>query len=254
MTGAIRAEGVRQVVRFNWPTFLGATLVAAGGTALAGMPGLPASLRRAALGLAAGSAAGLATSLGATWWTYDRSELSDWGWLIDLLPASPQTWANVTTGFDDTTARLRHILPGSAGTPVDLFDPTHPGARSIRRARALHPPEHGTLAGRPGWLPLADGSVDAVFLLLAAHELRDPDERAALFGECLRVVSPAGRVVLVEHLRDLANGLVFGPGVLHFHSRTTWLGAADVAGLVLDAERSITPFVRAFAWRGSGGG
>jgi SAM-dependent methyltransferase len=102
------------------------------------------------------------------------------------------------------------------------------------------------LPGRP--LPLPDKCADAVFLLMAAHEVRDPAVRGSLFLEVARVLAPSGRLVVVEHVRDLANALAFGPGALHFYAPSTWRDAGSGAGLKLTDELRLTPFVRAFVF------
>jgi len=95
-------------------------------------------------------------------------------------------------------------------------------------------------------LPAPAGSCDAVFLIFAAHELRSRSSRCEFFAEVARVLSANGRVVIIEHLRDLANFAAFGPGFLHFQSRREWINVAASADLALANEFSITPFVRVF--------
>jgi SAM-dependent methyltransferase len=98
--------------------------------------------------------------------------------------------------------------------------------------------------------PIARTSVDVVFGLLATHEFRRPAERTAWFAEARRSLRPGGRVIVVEHLRDLANFIAFGPGFLHFHSRASWATCWHQAGLRSHDEFSITPWVRVFVLTG----
>ena len=98
-------------------------------------------------------------------------------------------------------------------------------------------------------LPVASATIDLAVLAMAAHELRAPAERVALFEEIRRVLTPSGRAIVAEHLRDWPNAVAFGPGVLHFHSRRAWRQSFMQAGLTIDAEHRITPFVAIFVLR-----
>jgi SAM-dependent methyltransferase len=100
-------------------------------------------------------------------------------------------------------------------------------------------------------LPLADASVDAALLLLSAHELRRRPSRVALLRELRRALAPTGKVVLAEHLRDARNFLAFGPGCLHFWSAREWRANATAAGLAVERELQLTPWVTVFLRRPS---
>jgi ubiquinone/menaquinone biosynthesis C-methylase UbiE len=129
---------------------------------------------------------------------------------------------------------------------IDIYDPRNMTEPSIARARRMYPASEPFQVGSAEALPLPDGDRDAIFLLFAAHELRDSDHRTQLLREAHRVLKKDGQVVLVEHLRDLPNFLAFGPGVLHFHSRHSWLRNIREAGFQIAQQRGATPFVRCF--------
>ena len=250
MTGAPqarrRAEGVRRVVAFNWPklVFGAAAAVAAG--AVAATTASPV-LRGLATLTATGTAWFLASSLVVSWWVYDRSELHDWRWLAPLLPAARPRWALVHAGFDEAGPSL----PAALGTPaavVDLAPWLSRTSPSNVRAQRRHPAPSTLAAGGGSTpLPLPAASCDVVLLAFSAHEVRDRQQRETLFEDLRRVLRPAGRVVLVEHLRDLPNLAAFGPGALHFQSRREWQRLARRSGLSIVHEVTMTSFVRGFA-------
>ena len=189
----------------------------------------------------------LAASTAATRLVFERSGLTRYAWLTEALGAPPRRWVNLTTGFDDTTGTLARLWPHSRYLACDRFDPAAPHEPALLRARAIRPPRGVTV--EPGRsLPIESASVDAVFLLMAAHEVRDPAARGALFADAARVLGPGGRLVVVEHARDLANAAAFGPGVLHFSPPEVWRRAGRGAGLRLVSEARRTPFVRAFVF------
>ncbi|WP_282204474.1 hypothetical protein [Kitasatospora fiedleri] len=156
-------------------------LTAAVGLALAHrLPGPVAPVARAG---AVAAAALLATGTAATWWVYDRSELRTFDWLEELLPTGPGAHLVVSSGLDETSRPVAARWPGHPQTVVDLYHPALMTEGSIRRARRRVPPVPGTLPGRPDRLPAATGSADTVLAVFAAHELRRPDDRHALFAE-----------------------------------------------------------------------
>lgn len=236
-------QGVRTVVRFNWPLYAAALLVLA--AALVGtLTLLPAPAGWLAALIAAGACWFLVGSLGATHWIYDRSDLYRWAWLRKLAPTSSFRLLVCHTGFDEVSESLHHHFPRALIETLDHFDPSSMTEASIRRARALHPPSGKTLAAPFDQWPALEA--DLILAPLSIHELRTIEERTAWFRQARQALAPQGRIILVEHLRDLANFLAFGPGFVHFHSEKAWRASWTAAGLTLDHSFRLTPFVRVF--------
>ncbi|MDH6109431.1 SAM-dependent methyltransferase [Kitasatospora sp. MAP12-15] len=241
-----RPSGVREVFAYNWPSYLAGGLAVTTSWALGRrLPRRPAALARAGALTATGW---LVSSTAASWWVYDRSELHSFGWLADLLPHGPGDHLVVSSGLDEASRPLAARYPGAAQSRADLYDPALTTEGSIRRARRRVPPIAGTRPARPERLPAPASSQDTVFLVFAAHELRQPADREALFAECARTLRPGGTLILVEHLRDAANTAVYGPGAWHFLPRAEWLRLAGHARLRATGERRIAAFVTAFAF------
>jgi len=242
-------RGVRQIIRFNWPFYAGATCAVVLATlAISRLPLSPAA--RAALYAATGlPAIWIVGSLVASWIVYDRSDLMRWDWIDRALGFHPDAWINIHAGLDESTMALRALFGRARWRVFDIFDPVEMTEPSIARARrfALNPVVAETADFRR--LPVATGTIDVALLLLSAHELRTDETRGALFAELRRVLGPGGRIVVAEHLRDWANFMAFGPGVLHFHSRRAWERCFARARFAIQSEFPITPFVRVFVLR-----
>ncbi|SFJ46073.1 class I SAM-dependent methyltransferase [Amycolatopsis sacchari] len=234
-------RGVAQVLAFNWPKVLGGAAVA-----VAGFLPVPAPLRRPVRWGSGAAAWFTFASLAASWWVYDLSGLYRWSWLRPVLPARVRRHVLITAGFDEVSPTLPAVLPGSVGVTLDVLDPDAPVEASIRRARKRFPAR--ALQARAHALPVGTASADLVLAVLAAHELRTPAGREALFAEARRVLRPGGRLVLVEHHRDLPNVLAFGPGAWHFYPRREWNRVAARAGLRPVARLRRTPLVSATAF------
>jgi hypothetical protein len=224
-----------KVIRFNWPKYAGvlAIVLAAAASTVLGAP-LPV---RAALWLACLPGVGwTASSLVATYWVYDHRSvyrrlttgLGDLG-----------EWAAVHAGFDDSVPAL---ISSIGRSPVAVTEVAGPAGPSLRRARAL---TRGTVSAAA----LAAVSADSIFVTFAAHEVRGLADQRALFGELRRALRPGGRLVITEHARDLANFAVYGPGAMHFQALATWFARAAEAGLSIESDTSITPFIHRLVCR-----
>lgn len=218
-------------------------LVANGATLLTVFP-LPNYARDACLLALVGAAFWLAASVLVSHYIYDCSALYENTWIRRALPAAPAHWANFHAGFDEFGPLLTAAF--GPGTIIDFFDAEEMTEPSIERARNYVRASPGSIHARAAAIPLGDNQLEAAFVFFSAHELRRPASRAQFFAELNRVLKPTGRIILLEHLRDLPNFLAFGPGFLHFHSRPSWMDAIAAASLRVQHEFSRTPFVRAF--------
>jgi SAM-dependent methyltransferase len=226
-------QGVWTIIRFNW--HLHAAALAAIAVLLAGaffLTGIAALL--CALSAVA-AAFSVLLSLLATWHAYDASGLYQVSWLAPEMKSTLQA-ANVHAGFDETSVLLKSAFPRINWHVFDFHDPAKHTEISIRRARRAQPPSSETMAIRTDQIPLADSSLDRVLLILAAHEIRDHQERVEFFRELKRVLAPCGRVIVTEHLRDLANIAAYSIGAWHFHSRDAWLATFHQAGFRVAGE------------------
>jgi ubiquinone/menaquinone biosynthesis C-methylase UbiE len=244
-----RFTGVSRIVKFNWPQYLvGASCITIALAAIA-LIDLPGWLI-ACLLVGSGSAAWwLMASLVASWWVYDRSPLMQLTWLATASPKVSTVGSrvlNVHAGYDDTSETLTDAFPHSVIKVLDLFDPIRMTEPSIHRARKAYPAFPGTLTGNRDAWPFENISFDVVLFMMSAHEFRIAHDREALLAEAKRVLAPHGVIVLVEHLRNVANLASFGPGFMHFWPRHEWLRLASVAGLRVVREGRITPLVGYF--------
>ena len=80
-----------------------------------------------------------------------------------------------------------------------------------------------------------------LFLLSAAHEIRSHKEKVTFLKECNRICKPNGKVITVEHLRDIPNFFAFSIGFTHFFSRETWKKAFNEAGFSTFEETKFYP-------------
>ena len=234
-----RFQGMINVVRFNWPMYVGAVSVSTAALCFDLF-----ALRF----LGAASLFYLLVSLLVSHYVYDLSDLYHWSWLKSRL-SEPERIFNIHSGFDETTEQLEALYEGCPILALDFYDPVRNPEPSIARARQIYPVRDDTIKVDSRYLPFDEGVAPVVLCLLAAHEIRSHAERVTFFSELGRVAGHSGRIFLVEHLRDLPNFLAFGPGFVHFFSRGDWLRAIADSNLEVVEEFSVNVFVRGFELR-----
>lgn len=183
-------------------------------------------------------------SLIVSCYVYDFSGLYAFNWIKG--PDCNGCIVNIHAGFDETSVILGNRFIKSSMEVLDFYDPAKHTEVSIKRARKAYPAFPGTKQVATMQLPLAHNSADKIFLILAAHEIRNEAERIIFFKELKRMLKPDGEIFIVEHLRDAANFFAYSVGAFHFHSRATWCHTFQNAQLHVAREIKLTPFISTF--------
>ena len=243
-------QGVWQIVRYNWPFYVAGFAACVFGATVLQLFAWPKVLSILGwLGVAIG-AWWLLASLLVSYWVYDVSPLYTWRWLPGLMTKTPTNWANIHSGLDESSLALREIFGGNNVT-IDIYNAAEMTEPSIARARRITPALVEAISADYRHLPFNDNALDAIFLIFAAHEIRDESSRELFWRELHRVLESGGTVVLVEHLRDLANFAAFGPGFWHFLPRAEWLRLFRGARFSVQSETRLTPWVRVWVLQSS---
>jgi hypothetical protein len=237
-------QGVWNIVRFNWPFYVVAGFVILLVIGIAGyFSGL---IYYFLLAAALAACVGMLVSLVVSHYIYDRSRLYDFDWLDGLNFPQAGSALTVNAGFDETTSILQHKFPSLRFSMADFYDPHLHTEPSIERARKIYPPKPEVRKVNTADLPYNDQQFDLLFVLLSAHEIRNPKERILFFSELKRVLRDGGIIIVMEHLRDLPNFLAYTIGFFHFHSHAAWIKCFELAGLKLEREEKQTAFISLF--------
>lgn len=237
-------KGVWNIIRFNRHFYILAAALVAGSLLAAHYFNSPFSTLAVIISclVAVTTLVSLAISL----YIYDLSGLYNLNWLNVLPATAPPILVNINAGFDETSALLQLKYPDASLIVYDFYDPQKHTEVSIKRARRAYPAFNGTVQISTAAIPLPDNYTDVVFLIFAAHEIRDKAGRDQFFGELNRVLKPGGKVVLLEHLRDVPNFMAYNLGFFHFMSRAAWLSTFATTGFNIACETKFTPFITNF--------
>jgi ubiquinone/menaquinone biosynthesis C-methylase UbiE len=241
-----RYDGVVQILRYNVHYYVGSLCALLFIVILLRLHLLPRLLEAGLGGIAGLAAFWAASSLIVSYYIYDHAAVTGWSWLPEMLPFPPRRWLTIHAGLDEATNSLTRIFPDTGYVVLDIYDRAEMTEPSIARARRMHPCGHPAVRCKLDALPLSDQGRDTLFLLFTAHEIREPARRVVFLREASRTLAAPGQMLVVEHLRDWKNFIAFGPGFFHFYSRREWVRVAREAGLTVERESPVTPFVRCF--------
>ncbi len=191
-------------------------------------------------------------SLIVSTFVYDLSGLYRFQWMNRFAGNENKIIININAGFDETSSIIKSKFNDLELIVLDFYDPSNHTEPSIRRARKAYPSWPGTLIVKTQSLPMKDKSVQLVFIVLAAHEIRNRRERIQSFSELSRILTDQGKICVTEHLRDFLNCFAYTIGAFHFHSRNTWMNTFRSAGLVVKEEIKSTPFITTFILQKNG--
>ncbi|RNL50188.1 methyltransferase domain-containing protein [Pedobacter jejuensis] len=235
-------QGVLNIVRFNWHFYAIAIILILGMLYIANFFERPyihfiyifCSL----------SFASICSSLLASLYIYDCSGF----YLLKWIDKNNQEKiiVNINAGFDETSYLLQEKYKNAKLIALDFYNPLKHTEVSIKRARKAYPPFPNTMHTKTSSIALETNSVDKIFVILAAHEIRDEIERTNFFLELNRIIKPEGQIYVTEHLRDFKNFLAFNIGAFHFHSKSAWLQNFNNANLNIKKEIKLTPFISTF--------
>ncbi len=243
-------QGTLNIVRFNRHLYLfaifGLLVLIAAAYLTGGM------LRAVFVVFSVAAFVSLLVSLAVSLYVYDLSGFYDLKWLDEISLKGASRAVNINAGFDETSGSLQKKFAFPEFSVLDFYDPQKHTEISIERARKAYPRFPDTQQIQTSKIPMKDSSADVIFLVFAAHEIRNADERHLFFSELERILSPNGKIIVTEHLRDAANLLAYNIGSLHFHPRSDWLKTFAASGLNINREMKFTPFVTTFVLEKNG--
>jgi len=193
---------------------------------------------------------GLLMPLVVSAYVYDFSGYYDFNWLkqMNINDSDSKQIININAGFDETSYNLKNHFPKSNVKVFDFYNAEKHTEPAIIRARKVSWVYPNTQQIKSDAIPLKNASVDLIFLLSAAHEIRSQQEKIQFLKECRRICKPDGSVIMIEHLRDFPNFLAFSIGFTHFFSKNTWQKAFQDAGFTTCKEKKFTPFMSIFTF------
>lgn len=237
-------QGVKNIVSFNWHFYL----LALAGVAVLLLLNFLLANQFAWMALVLGIVIAGVTlfSLSISCYIYDFSGLYEFKWMKSFKSEKGNKILNINAGFDETSELLQQHFPQCELTVLDFYDPEKHTEVSIKRARKAYPPYPGKKQITTAIIPFDDQSINYIFLIFAAHEIRNVKERELFFKELRRIVLPNGKVIVTEHLRDIPNFMAYTVGFFHFYTEASWKSMFKATGFEIISEVKCTPFISTF--------
>ncbi|MEP6465206.1 MAG: methyltransferase [Parafilimonas sp.] len=190
-------------------------------------------------------------SIAATFYVYDYSNLYSFDWLNFKLNKD-DIIINITAGFDETSFILLNKFSLNQLLVLDFYDPINHTEISIERARKQNRIFPGTRVIQTSNVSLNENSVDCIFIILAAHEIRSKEEKIIFFKQLYSSLKLKGKIVIVEHLRNIKNFIGYNIGFFHFFSKKSWKSVFELSGFSILEEMKVATFITVFVLQKNG--
>ncbi len=234
-------QGVVQIIQFNWHFYILAVMLL---TSLLVAAKYSTTYSVELIVLACIGVVPLLVSLAVSFYVYDSSKLYELS-SLEIFSRSNVIY-NIHAGFDETSVILAHKFPHAKLYVFDFFNPEQHTEVSIQRARKKYPPYPETIAISTATAEFTQERADLIAVIFAAHEIRNDDERALFFQKLRLQLTPGGKIVVIEHIRDFNNTWAYSIGVLHFLANRNWFNTFEHAGLRIAHRQHLNPFVQQF--------
>lgn len=188
----------------------------------------------------------LLLSLIVSYYVYDWTDLYELDWLNKIDIRKHANMVNINAGFDETSASLVEKFEPSSFKALDFYDAKIHTEVSIKRARRAGLIYPNTVSISTSHVPLDATSADYIFLIFALHEIRDREERIIFLISLKSKLLNGGRIIVVEHLRDVPNFAAYTVGFFHFYAKRNWENDFRLAQIKLAYSGKLNPFVHIF--------
>lgn len=176
-------------------------------------------------------------------YVYDFSKLYEFSFLNDLKYNKDSKIANINAGFDETSEILKQKFSLDNIEMLDFYDEKIHTEVSIKRARKLYPNSPETIKISTKEIPFHDDYFDGIFVIFAAHEIRNNEERIVFFQELNRISKDNSKIIVIEHFRDLPNFLAYNIGFFHFLPLKIWKKTFEKSNFKIEKYAKPNPFI-----------
>ncbi len=174
---------------------------------------------------------------------YDYSDLYKFKWLEKYKTKG--TIISIYSGYTEAGPLLDKALPECSIIHLDFFDDNVSITTSIKEAKKLSSAFHSKKIIYNNWKDNQKGNL--ILFMQSLHELRIHTQQIDCLSEASsHLATKESRIIVVEHLCDYKNFLIYSIGAFHFFGKKRWHNVFKNSGLTIEEELTITPFIKIF--------